>query len=206
MLNRRNLLAGLAALLIAPQVAEAQEERPRKPQRQRPRKQTQRQTKRRSFKLDPKFMPQTVSYSARYAPGTIVVEPRRRFLYLVTGRGTARRYGVGVGRAGLEFQGSAVVGAKKEWPSWRPTDEMIARQPEKYAKYADGMAGGPGNPLGARALYLFQGGYDTLYRIHGTTEPWTIGTAASNGCIRMVNEHVIDLYRRVPVGAKVVVL
>lgn len=189
MLNRRNLLAGLALLALAPAVEAAPAKKRRK-----------------TFALDPKYQPQTVRFPGRYAVGTVVVDPRRRFLYLVQGRGRARRYGVGVGRAGLEFSGTAIIGAKKVWPEWRPTDEMIARQPEKYAQYAGGMPGGPGNPLGARALYLFQGGYDTFYRIHGTTEPWTIGRAVSNGCIRMVNAHVIDLYQRVPIGARVVVL
>lgn len=192
------LLAGVAALLMtAP--AEAQPIKRQVHRKAQP-------AKRKPFKIDPKYLPQTVNYGGGYQAGTIVVDPRRRFLYLIQGGGRARRYGVGVGRAGLEFSGSAIIGAKKVWPSWRPTDEMIARQPEKYARYVNGMEGGPTNPLGARALYLFQNGWDTFYRIHGTTEPWTIGKAVSNGCIRMVNEHVVDLYRRVPIGARVVVL
>lgn len=139
-------------------------------------------------------------------PGTLVVDPKNRFLYLVQENGRALRYGVGVGREGLEFSGTANVGYKREWPSWRPTDAMIAREPGRYRQWAGGMAGGETNPLGARALYLFKNGKDTLYRIHGTNEPWTIGEAVSSGCIRMMNQDVIDIYRRVPDGAKVVVL
>ena len=158
-----------------------------------------------NFKVDPKYMPQQVRFSG-YAPGTIVVDPHNRFLYLVETFGRARRYGVGVGKAALSWSGTARIKKKAEWPSWRPTDNMIRREPGKYARYAKGVPGGPNNPLGARALYLFEGNRDTYYRIHGTTQPWTIGTASSNGCIRMVNEHVIDLYERVPIGTKVVVL
>ena len=157
-----------------------------------------------AFELDAKFLPQRVAFSG-FTPGTIVVDPKARFLYLVEEDGFARRYGIGVGRAGLSFSGQAVVGRKAEWPRWTPTPNMIKREPGKYAKYAGGLKGGPGNPLGARALYLHRNGQDTLYRIHGTTEPSSIGKAVSNGCIRMLNEHVIDLYDRVSVGAEVVV-
>ncbi|MCF3932941.1 L,D-transpeptidase [Acuticoccus sp. M5D2P5] len=138
--------------------------------------------------------------------GTLVVDPKARFLYLVMENGKAMRYGVGVGVAGLEFEGNAVVGRKASWPGWRPTDNMIERNPERYAKWAGGMEGGIQNPLGARALYLYQGGRDTLYRIHGTNEPWSIGQAVSSGCIRMLNQDVIDLHQRVPNNARVVVL
>jgi lipoprotein-anchoring transpeptidase ErfK/SrfK len=138
--------------------------------------------------------------------GTVVIDPQARFLYLIEDSFVARRYGVGVGRAGLAFSGTAEVGRKAKWPSWKPTASMIRRDPKRYKKYAEGLKGGPRNPLGARALYLFRDGRDTLYRVHGTTEPWTIGQAVSNGCIRMINEHVIDLYERVPVGATVIVL
>ncbi|WP_075996694.1 L,D-transpeptidase [Salaquimonas pukyongi] len=157
-------------------------------------------------KVDPKYAPQIVAYPNRHKRGTIVIDTRKRFLYLVLSPVAARRYGVGVGRDALAWSGTATIDAKKEWPSWRPTDEMIAREPGKYAKYRNGMPGGPNNPLGARALYLFDNGYDTFYRIHGTTAPHTIGRAVSNGCIRMINDHVIDLYKRVPLGTKVVVL
>jgi len=139
-------------------------------------------------------------------PGTLVVDPNNRFLYLVQENGNALRYGVGVGREGLEFSGTAEVAHKRAWPRWTPTTNMIAREPEKYEKWAGGMAGGETNPLGARALYLFKDGKDTLYRIHGTNEPWSIGEAVSSGCIRMLNQDVIDLYDRIPDGTKVVVL
>ncbi len=162
--------------------------------------------KKKNFKLDPKYMPQQVYFRGSYKPGTIVIDPHKRYLYLVEWFGTARRYGVGVGRAALAWSGTAKIKRKAEWPSWRPTDNMIAREPDKYAKYRDGVPGGPENPLGARALYLYKGNVDTYYRIHGTNAPWTIGTAVSNGCIRLVNEHVEDLYERVELGTTVVVL
>ncbi|MFG1300590.1 L,D-transpeptidase [Xanthobacter sp. V3C-3] len=156
--------------------------------------------------LKPRNVRQLVADPTGQTPGTLVVDPKNRFLYLVQENGKALRYGVGVGREGLEFSGKADVGYKREWPGWRPTDAMIAREPARYRPWAGGMAGGADNPLGARALYLFKDGKDTLYRIHGTNEPWTIGEAVSSGCIRMMNQDVIDLYRRVPDGAKVVVL
>jgi lipoprotein-anchoring transpeptidase ErfK/SrfK len=159
-----------------------------------------------NFILDARYEPQSVRFDAAYAPGTVVVDPRNFFLYLVDSPGIARRYGVGVGRAGLAWSGTAQVARKAKWPSWKPTSNMIRRNPKRYAKFAGGLPGGPGNPLGSRALYLYRNGRDTYYRIHGTTEPWTIGQAVSNGCIRMLNEHVADLYERVPVGAQVVVL
>lgn len=158
-----------------------------------------------AFKVPAKFEPKIVSYTG-YAPGTIVIDTRSKYLYLVERWGKARRYGVAVGRDGLEFKGKATIYEKQEWPRWIPTKDMIKRQPGKYAKYKDGMDGGPNNPLGARALYLYQGKVDTRIRIHGTNQPWTIGSAASNGCFRMINDHVIDLYGRVKVGAEVVVL
>lgn len=184
MFNRRSLLLGGLALAVTPGVSLAHN---------------------RKFVLDPVYLPQIVPFSG-YPAGTLVVDPRARFLYLVEGGGVARRYGVGVGRAGLAFRGTAIVGRKAKWPSWTPTKNMIRREPEKYARYADGVPGGPGNPLGARALYLYRNGRDTYYRIHGTTQPWSIGRAVSNGCIRMINEHVKDLYERVPKGTPVVVL
>jgi lipoprotein-anchoring transpeptidase ErfK/SrfK len=139
------------------------------------------------------------------APGTIVVDPRQRFLYLVEPNGKARRYGIGVGREGFAWNGNARIQMKREWPKWFPPVEMQARD-ERARKYADGMDAGPDNPLGARAMYLFKDGKDTLYRIHGTNEPNSIGKAVSSGCIRMLNADVIDLYGRVPIGTKVVVL
>lgn len=153
--------------------------------------------------------PTEVSIKRQYQPGQLLILPRSHYLYLVTAPGRAIRYGVGVGKAGLEFTGTATIQVKKEWPTWRPTDEMIERDPRAYARFVgntEAQPGGPQNPLGARALYLFQGGKDTYFRIHGTTEPNSIGRSVSNGCIRMLNEHVIDLYSRVPVGTVVTVL
>lgn len=156
--------------------------------------------------IDVRFLRQVVDYRTAQPPGTIVVDPHNRFLYLVEKGGKAIRYGVGVGRAGLEFTGTASIQLKKEWPHWTPTAAMIAREPKRYAKWAGGMEGGRDNPLGARALYLFKDGRDTRYRIHGTTEPESIGKAVSSGCIRLMNQDIIDLYARVPLHTKVVVL
>ncbi|MFE1597644.1 L,D-transpeptidase [Methylobacterium sp. ID0610] len=156
--------------------------------------------------VDPRYFRQEVAYPRAEPPGTVVVDPGGKFLYLVRENGRALRYGVGVGKAGLAWSGTARVARKAEWPRWTPTPDMIAREPERNGPWRLGMAGGPGNPLGPRALYLFDGDRDTLYRIHGTTEPGTIGTNVSSGCIRMFNQDVIDLYGRVPVGSRVVVL
>jgi lipoprotein-anchoring transpeptidase ErfK/SrfK len=187
MFNRRSFMLGLAAAALAPQAALSAHHK-------------------HHFVLNPKYAPHLVAVPTYYAPGTVVVDPHRRFLYFVEYRGVALRYGVGVGKAGLAWSGHAVIGRKEEWPRWQPTKEMIRRSPRKYAKYADGVEGGPRNPLGARALYLYHKGRDTLYRIHGTNEPWTIGHAVSNGCIRMVNREVEELYDRVHIGTPVVVL
>ena len=139
------------------------------------------------------------------APGTIVVDPAQRYLYLVMADGRAMRYGIGVGREGFAWNGTAIIANKRKWPAWHPPVEMQARD-ENARKWKNGMPGGPANPLGARALYLHKNGKDTLYRIHGTNEPRSIGRAMSSGCIRMLNADVIDLYDRVPTGTKVVVL
>jgi lipoprotein-anchoring transpeptidase ErfK/SrfK len=155
--------------------------------------------------IDPKYLRQVVDFPTSEPAGTIVVDPHERFLYLVREHGKAVRYGVGVGKAGLEFTGTATVEYKKKWPRWTPTGAMVQREPERYRPWQKGMDGGARNPLGARALYLFKNGKDTLFRIHGTTEPGTIGKAVSSGCIRMVNQDIIDLYSRVPDGSKVVV-
>jgi len=157
------------------------------------------------FKVKPAFEPQEVDYSG-YSPGTIVIDTNTKFLYLVESRSTARRYAIAVGREGLLFTGEATVGDKQEWPRWIPTLDMQKREPKHYGQYKDGMDGGPDNPLGARAIYLFQGKKDTHIRIHGTNQPQSIGSAASNGCFRMINDHVIDLYKRVKLGTPVVVL
>jgi lipoprotein-anchoring transpeptidase ErfK/SrfK len=141
---------------------------------------------------------QMVSYSSREAPGTIIIDTPNTYLYLVMGNGQAMRYGIGVGRDGFTWSGTQSITKKSEWPDWTPPPEMIARQPYLPRQ----MAGGPGNPLGARAMYL--GG--TIYRIHGTNAPGTIGTRVSSGCIRLTNEDVADLYSRVNVGTKVIVL
>ncbi len=161
------------------------------------------------FQLEARYNPTSVALANQYSVGELIVVPRAHFLYLITAPGQALRYGVGVGRAGLEFSGTAIIQAKRKWPSWRPTDEMIAREPGTYAKFVNNdyvQPGGRDNPLGSRALYLFQNGVDTYYRIHGTTAPRSIGRSLSNGCIRMLNEHVADLYERVPIGTRVTVL
>jgi lipoprotein-anchoring transpeptidase ErfK/SrfK len=152
-----------------------------------------------------RFHRQMVPYHGFEEAGTIIVDPHERLLYLVMGNGTALRYGVGVGRAGFAWSGEATVGLKRRWPRWVPPEEMIYRD-ARAAEWANGMPGGPENPLGARALYLHANGQDTLFRIHGTNEPASIGKAMSSGCIRMLNEDVADLYERVPMGAKVIVL
>jgi lipoprotein-anchoring transpeptidase ErfK/SrfK len=148
--------------------------------------------------VDPAFLPRTVAYSTSEAAGTIIIDTDARYLYLILGDGQAKRYGVGVGRPGFEWAGIHRISRKAEWPDWTPPPQMRARQPGLPVH----MDGGPDNPLGARAMYLGS----TLYRIHGSNQPWTIGHAVSSGCIRMRNEDVIDLYDRVGVGTKVVVL
>lgn len=152
--------------------------------------------------LDPMYLPQVVAYNGRQKPGSIVISTQDRFLYLVMEGGQARRYGVGVGKQGFTWRGTEKITRKKEWPSWRPPASMIAREKKKGRDLPAFMAGGPENPLGARALYLGS----TLYRIHGTNAPWSIGQAVSSGCIRMRNEDVADLYGRVSVGATVTVM
>ena len=153
----------------------------------------------------PEFRRQRVPYMRSEQPGTIVVDTRERFLYAVEEDGWATRYGVAVGEEGLTYKGQATIGRKAEWPSWTPTASMIKRKP-RLLEYANGVSGGPNNPLGARALYLYQGNRDTMFRVHGTNEPWLIGHAVSNGCIRLTNEDIVDLYDRVPVGTKVLVI
>jgi lipoprotein-anchoring transpeptidase ErfK/SrfK len=160
---------------------------------------------------DPAFARQNVTYTTHEPPGTIVIDPVGHFLYLVQGGGKAIRYGVGVGAEGFVWSGRATVHTKQEWPDWHPTAEMLQRKPELRAHMVQlrsgiGMKGGPENPIGARALYLWAGNKDTLYRIHGTNEPWTIGTNVSSGCIRLTNEDILDLYKRTPVGTQVIVL
>ena len=150
-----------------------------------------------SVELDPEFRKTAVLYRTNEPPGTIIVQTAERHLYLIQGNGRALRYGIGVGRDGFQWQGLLKITRKQEWPDWTPPPEMIERQP--YLPRF--MAGGPGNPMGARALYLG----NTIYRIHGTNQPQTIGSAVSSGCFRLVNPEVMDLYERIPVGTKVIV-
>lgn len=146
-----------------------------------------------------------VSYAGGEAPGTVVVDTYARKLYLVGEGGTATRYPIAVGREGLSFRGNGVIGRKAEWPSWQPTANMIRTRPDLYAAYAGGLPGGLQNPLGSRALYLYRGGRDTMFRIHGTADNASIGHATSAGCIRLFNQDAIDLYNKVPNGARVIV-
>lgn len=163
--------------------------------------------KKSKFRVKDEFKPAIVPFAGNYKPGTLVVKTDERRLYLVEGGGMARRYAIAVGKEGLQFTGAGVVGDKQEWPRWIPTKEMVERDPKHYAKYDEvGMDGGPENPLGARAIYLYQGKTDTHIRVHGTIAPNSVGTAASNGCFRMINSHVIDLYGRVKMGAEFIVL
>lgn len=156
--------------------------------------------------VETRFLRQEVNYRTNEAPGTIVIDTSTRYLYLVRENGRAIRYGIGVGKQGMSWRGRATVARKAAWPRWTPTAAMIKREPERNARWAGGMAAGLENPLGARALYLYQGSHDTLYRIHGTSEPWSIGKAVSSGCIRLFNQDIIDLHSRVPTGTTVVVL
>jgi lipoprotein-anchoring transpeptidase ErfK/SrfK len=157
--------------------------------------------------LDPAHLRQRVADPTGEAPGTVVVDTPGRFLYLVEPGGTAMRYGVSIGREGFAWQGEGVIHWRQHWPRWKPPNEMVARQPElaKFSIASGGMEPGIKNPLGARALYIFQNGQDTLYRLHGTPEWRSIGKAASSGCVRLINQDVIDLYDRVPYHARIVV-
>jgi lipoprotein-anchoring transpeptidase ErfK/SrfK len=164
-----------------------------------------------SMAVDPAYRRKEVEYATRETRGTIVVAPAEHHLYHVQEGGRAQRYGVGVGGEGFGWSGESRIHNKQEWPDWYPTNDIVQRRPQlrtamKELQGGLGLPGGPDNPLGARALYLWQENRDTLYRIHGTNEPWTIGANVSAGCIRMTNEDVIDLYDRTAVGTKVVVL
>jgi lipoprotein-anchoring transpeptidase ErfK/SrfK len=158
-------------------------------------------------RIDPRYYRQRVETPAnvKAAPGTIVVDPGDKFLYLVEAGGMSTRYGIGVGRAGISWSGDATIRDKQEWPKWFPPKEMQQRDMRAWF-HADGMEGGSRNPLGARALYLYQGDKDTLYRLHGTSDAGSIGKAVSSGCIRLLNQDIIDLYNRVPLGTRVTVL
>jgi lipoprotein-anchoring transpeptidase ErfK/SrfK len=159
----------------------------------------------RNKQLPEAFRMQTVTFRTAEEPGTIIIDGNQHFLYLVQPNNQAIRYGIGVGREGFGWAGIVRIGRISEWPTWTPPPEMVARDPNA-AKWASGMPGGPDNPLGARALYLYAGDSDTIYRIHGTPESWTIGLDVSSGCIRMNNNDIIDLASRVKVGTKVIVL
>ncbi len=159
--------------------------------------------------VDPQYLRQEVDYPRslpQVAPGTIVVDINDKYLYLVQKNGKAMRYGVGVGKQGYSFKGWATIKRKEEWPHWTPTANMIKLQPQRYGPYAAGLPGGEDNPLGPRALYLYDGDRDTMFRIHGTIEPWSIGQQVSSGCIRLLNQDIIDLYGRVPSGTRVLVV
>lgn len=181
MLTRRAMLAGAAFVIVGVPKGLAHE-----PQ------------------LDPQFIRQVVSDPTGEVPGTIVISTGEFFLHLVLQDGAALRYGIGVGRDGFAWTGAKIVGRKAKWPIWTPPPSMIRREP-RLARWRNGMPGGPENPFGARALYLHEDGRDTLYRIHGTNEPWTIGKAASSGCFRLTNDDVVDLYERVPLATQVVI-
>ena len=158
-------------------------------------------------RINQKFLRQWVDDPTGERPGTLVIDVSNHFLYLTYPGGKAMRYGVGLGRAGFEWAGAGVIQYKRQWPRWTPPDEMIKRQPElaRYSSVQGGMDPGLQNPLGARALYIFQNGEDTLYRIHGSPEWWTIGKSVSAGCVRMLNQDIIDLYGRVPGKTRIVV-
>lgn len=188
-LTRRHLIVtGLAAALPYPAVAH-----------------TERSAE--DWVMPDEYLPRPVRFAEPQEPGTIIVDPDYFALYHVLAPRRGMQYSVGVGRGNLYESGWFTLGAKKEWPSWTPTRDMIARDPDRYAQYASGMPGGPKNPLGARALYLFDdAGGDTFLRIHGTPEPWTIGSAVSNGCVRLANEDIIALYDAAVLGAPVLLL
>ncbi len=155
-------------------------------------------------KVDQRYLRTEVDDPTGEKPGTIVVETSARYLYLVQDNGTAIRYGIGIGRDGFTWSGRGSIGRKAQWPTWHPTSAMMDRQPETR-EFAGGMPGGLDNPLGARAMYIYRGGVDTIYRIHGTREYWSIGKAVSSGCVRLINQDVIDLYSRVSVGTPIIV-
>lgn len=200
-ISRRGLLVGLPLLLAgcASTTGTQQADYSARPSELHPMKEVP------LDKIKPELRRTEVAYATDQKPGTIVVDTPARRLYYVLDNGRAMRYGVGVGRAGLALAGNAYVGRKAEWPTWTPTANMQRRE-ARYRKLAGGMPGGPNNPLGARAMYLYRGGNDTHFRIHGTNQPESIGHAMSSGCIRMMNHDVVDLFSRVKVGDRVVVI
>ncbi len=159
-----------------------------------------------TFRVPWAWRPRTISIGAGPTVGDIHVDTENTWLYLITGETEARRYKIAVGAAGRQFKGQALIRRRAEWPSWTPTANMIRLEPEVYGPYRRGLPGGhPRNPMGSRALYLYRGARDTLYRIHGTPQPWTMGQAFSSGCVRLINEHMNELYDMVPVGTRVIV-
>ena len=204
MKTRRDILLTSAAFLAAPAILRAQDATDAEPLRLEINGEGEVAAAEPIVPLsDDPLAPTLVNVQPDLAPGVIHVDPNRFRLYWTLGGGQAIRYAVGIGRRGLYESGTFRVGAKREWPSWTPTPEMIERDPEQYEQYADGVPGGPNNPLGARALYLYEGNRDTYLRIHGTNAPRTIGTAVSNGCARLTNEYIVDLYNRVPMNSRV---
>lgn len=186
MLNRRNMLKYAAASVLAGTGASFGQSRT-------------------PWVMPEQYKPNFIRLKGDFAPGEIHVDPKKFALYWTLPEGRALRYTVGIGRADQYESGTFTVGAKKEWPSWTPTQDMIERDPEEYKQFEDGMDGGINNPLGARALYLFtRERGDTFLRIHGTPRPWTIASAVSNGCVRLTNAHIAHLYQQVPKGTKVV--
>ncbi len=184
--TRRGFVAGAAAALCAPLATPALAQR--------------------VVRIPRDWLPTEIDVNPVLVPGEIHVRIAENRLYWTLGDGRAIRYVVALGAAGRNFQGTATVGRKAEWPGWMPTANMIRQEPEVYGRFAGGLPGGhEWNPLGARALYMYQNGRDTYYRIHGTPQPWTMGQSFSSGCVRLINDHVVDLYDRVPVGTKVVV-
>ena len=156
--------------------------------------------------IDPQFWRQNVYYPTTHEAGTIIIDTDNRHLYYILGDDQAIRYGIGVGKEGLALKGTVTISNKRKWPSWMPTPTMMRRDPDRYGNLGGGLAPGPSNPLGARALYLYRDGHDSLFRIHGSYEAWSIGQAMSSGCIRMLNHDVIDLYDRVTIGTKVIAI
>jgi lipoprotein-anchoring transpeptidase ErfK/SrfK len=215
-MDRRRLLSGLASVLVVAATTPAQafheplfwfdDEDPNRPSRRKRKKAKKGKPSKSNINKRPAYKGrQVVSYFTFEKPGTIIIKTRERALYQVLSSGKAMRYSVAVGREGFGWFGTARVGLKRVNPTWTPPAEMIERSPE-YEEWIDGMPGGiPENPLGVRALYLYQGKQDTLFRIHGTNAPSSIGTAASSGCIRMLNKEVIELYANTPIGTKVIV-
>ena len=200
----RSLIAGLALSILAPAFAEARTYRMFDPSSRKMVTVDTTKNRKTGRTVAKEFHRTIVAFATTEALGTIIIDSASRHLYFVLPGDMAIRFGVGVGRDGFRWAGTVRVGRKAEWPTWTPPAEMIRRQPE-LVKYSSGMAGGPANPLGARALYLYDGNRDTMYRIHGTNEPWSIGQNVSSGCLRMMNRDVTELHSLVEKGAKVVV-